>query len=92
MAAGVSEVLMMVEVGLVNLLEVIVELGKLLLGFGVSGKLVILDTSWVLTEWVLVHVSLLGLCARQNCVNGDSPSADRSRSVSYDAGGVSFQN
>lgn len=62
MAAGVSEVLMMVAVWLVNLLEVIVEVGKLLLGFGVSGKLVILDTSWVLTEWVLVHVSLLGLC------------------------------
>lgn len=61
MAAGVSDVLVMVEVGLVNLLEV-VEAGKLLLGFGVSGKLVILDTSWVLTEWVLVHVSLLGLC------------------------------
>lgn len=61
MAADVSDVLVMVEVGLVNLLEV-VEAGKLLLGFGVSGKLVILDTSWVLTEWVLVHVSLLGLC------------------------------
>lgn len=59
---GVSEVLVVVEVGLVNLLEVIMEVGKLLLGFVVSGRLVKLGTRWVVTEWVLIQVPLLGLC------------------------------
>lgn len=30
------------------------------------------------------------LCARQNCVNGDTLSAERTRNMRYDVGGVSF--
>lgn len=59
---GVSEVLVMVEVGLVNVLEVIMEAGELLLGFIVSGWLVELGTRWVVTDGVLTQVPLLGLC------------------------------
>lgn len=61
MATGVSEVLIVIEVGLVNLLEVIVEVGKLLPGFTVGGMLVKSGSLWVVTEWVLIHVPLLGL-------------------------------
>lgn len=60
-ATGVSEFLVVVDLGLVNLFEVTTEVGKLLLGFMVSGMLVRLDTRWVVTESVLIHVPLLGL-------------------------------
>lgn len=67
-ATGVSEVPIVVEVGLVNLLEVIVEVGKLLLGFMVGGMLVKPGTGWVVTEWVLFHDPLLGLSVLVNTV------------------------
>lgn len=49
-AIDVSDVLMVVGVGCVNLLEVIMAVGKLLLGFVVSGKGVKLDICDVVTE------------------------------------------
>lgn len=49
-ATDVSGVLGMVGVGCVNLLDVIMAVGKLLLGFVVSGRLVKLDTCDVVTE------------------------------------------
>lgn len=57
-ATDVSRVLLVVRVGSVNLLDVIMAVGKLLLGFMVGGKLLKLDTRDV----VLIQVSLVGLC------------------------------
>lgn len=58
MATDVSRVLLVVRVGSVNLLDVIMAVGKLLLGFMVGEKLLKLDTS----DMVLFQVSLVGLC------------------------------
>lgn len=58
MATDVSRVLLVVRVGSVNLLDVIMAVGKLLLGFMVGGKLLKLDTP----DMVLFQDSLVGLC------------------------------
>lgn len=58
MATDVSRVLLVVRVGSVNLLDVIMAVGKLLLGFMVGEKLLKLDTP----DMVLFQVSLVGLC------------------------------
>lgn len=57
MVTDVSRVLLVVRVGSVNLLDVIIAVGKLLLGFMVGGKLLKLGTCNV----VLIQVSLVGL-------------------------------
>lgn len=49
-ATGFSEALAVTEVVLVNLLDVLVAVGRLLLGFMVSGRLVKLGTCGVVTE------------------------------------------
>lgn len=56
-ATDVSRILLVVRMGPVNLLDVIMAVGKLLLGFMVGGKLLKLDTRDV----VLIQVLLVGL-------------------------------
>lgn len=57
MATDVSRVLLVVRVGSVNLLDVIMAVGKLLLGFMVDGKLLRLD----IRDVVLIQFLLVGL-------------------------------
>lgn len=61
-AAGVPGALVMCEVGRVSLLEVIMVVEKLLLGFMVTGRLVEPGTCGVVTKLVLIQVLLVGLC------------------------------
>lgn len=61
-AAGIPGALVMCEVGRVSLLEVIMVVEKLLLGFMVTGRLVEPGTRGVVTKLVLIQVPLVGLC------------------------------
>lgn len=60
--AGIPGVLVMGEVECVSLLEVIMVVEKLLLGFTVTGRLVEPGTRGVVTKLVPIQVPLVGLC------------------------------